>query len=528
MSAYKYLLALFVVIAFSSSFSKAQGVSQKNKSPFPTQYFSAADEALIIKSVTLAPVYDNSNNIYKKTVEDHLKSLIKEDYFWAFAEFIPPKENFRVDEFDENLNLTLEALNKSRADGVLTCFLIKGPQGMTIQLNLYGKGTGKLLLREEFQDPKLFEISKINEAITKMYTNLKSRFPYSGYITSRSGNIVTVNIGKNSGVKDGDTITIAQILKINRHPKLNFMTGVEKEILGRVLLTQVESETSFGEISLEKEAGVITKGHKILPLDFVKYPPKGIAPLSEIIPGEKNPIEWLPAPTPQFGKIALMAGTTRFSDSAVLVNDTSLKAESDLGLTFDLSTELWITPEYFVELELQQSLFKADNPLPGSNPRSLNYTLNTMDLSFGYKYLIDGHFWGPQLFASLGYYTHSIRVSDSTPTALTSFDLNGFDLTVGGMFPVTLKNDFALGAQAKFLFFDNFMEKPVSSGGPSSTYSRFDVLASYQYTTNINLLGTISLTNVQVTYTGNGAKNPASRSLDEKISTYLVGVEYLF
>lgn len=517
----------FGLISFTQTAS-SQATSLKNKTPFPTKYTSLSDEALVIKAVTVAPVYDNANNIYKKSIEDHLKTLIKEDYFWALSEFNSPKKDIRVDEFDEDAKLTLQILEKSQADAVITCFLIKGPQGLNIQMNLYTRDGGKLLLREEYQNPTLFEIIRVKEVISKMYSSLKAKLPYSGYITSRNGNAVTVNIGKKAGLSEGAQVTVAQVLKVNRHPKLNFMTSVEKEIIGRVTLSKIESDSSFGEITFEKENGVIDRGSKILPLEGLTYPAKGDAPLASALPTEKNAVEWLPAPTPQYGKISLLGGFTDFTDNTVLVNGTSLEADKSLALTFDLATELWITPEYFASLELQQASFKVDNDLTGSLPATLNYNLNKMDLSLGYKYLIDGNFWGPQIFASLGYYTHSVRVTDTTPTAFTSFDLTGLDLTVGGMFPVTLKNDVALGAQAKFLFFENFSEKPVNSGKTSASFNQFDVLGTYQYTTNVSFKGLISFLNVQATFSGAGSKDPLSRSLDEKISTYLVGIEYLF
>ena len=528
MNIMKLTALCFLVFGLTAPSAFSQTTSLKNKAPFPTKYTSVSDQALVIKAVAVAPVYDNSNNIYKKSVEEHLKSLIKNDYFWALSEFTSPKKEVRVDEFDEDPQLTLQVLDKSQADAVLTCFLIKGPQGLNIQMNLYTRDGGKLLLREEYQNPTLFEISKVNEVITKMYATLKAKLPYSGYITSRSGNAVTVNLGKKANLSEGSVLTIAQVLKVNRHPKLNFMISVEKEIIGRVTLTKVESDSSFGEISFEKENGVIDRGSKVLPIEGINYPSKGEAPLADVLPNEKNAVEWLPAPTPQYGKISLMGGFTDFTDSTVLSTGTSLENKKSLALTFDLATELWITPEYFAELELQQTSFKTDNDLAGSAPSSLNYTLNKMDLSFGYKYLIDGNFWGPQISASLGYYTHSVRVTDTTPTGFTSFDLTGFDLTVGGMFPVTLKNDVSIGAQAKFLLFENFSEKPVSSGSASPSFNEFEVLGSYQYTTNINLKGSLSFSNVQATFSGTGTKTPASRSLDEKISTYLVGIEYLF
>jgi hypothetical protein len=501
----------------------------KSKSPYPTKYTSATDQALIIKAVTVAPVFDNASNIYKKSVEDHLKALIKADYYWSLNEFSSPKKDFRLDEFDEDAKLTLQALDKSQADGLITCFIMKGPQGLSIQLNLYTHDQGKLLIREEYQDANLFEISRVSDVVTRMYVALKSRLPYSGYITSRNGNAVTVNIGTKSGFKSGDVITIAQVLKINRHPKLQFMTSVEKEIIGRVSLTKVESDSSFGDITFEKENGVIERGSKVLPLEGVRYPVGSNNPsLAGVLPNENNPVEWLPSKPPQFGRISIMGGITDFADNAVLVDGTSLEASESYALTFDLTTELWITPEYFAELKLQQASFETENPLVGSTPSSLNYTLNKLDLSFGYKYLIDGNFWGPQVYGSIGYYSHRVHVSDSTPTALASFDLKGTDLTVGGMFPVTIHNDVAIGAQAKFLFFETMSENPVSSGGPSPTFNQFDVMGTYQYTTNINLKGTISFLNIQASYSGDGDKNPPTRSLDEKLSTYLVGIEYLF
>lgn len=524
MNIFRLTTLLFLLVSFSAF---AQTTNLKNKSPYPTKYTSSVDQALIIKSVVVAPVLDNSNGIYKNAAEEHLKSLVKNDYYWSLGEFQEIKKDLRLDNFDEDSKLTLQTLEKTQADGLLTCLVIKGPQGINIQLNLYTRDQGKLLLREEYQDTQLFEIARVNSVITQLYASLKSKLPYSGYVTSRNGNKVTVNVGSNSGLKSGDTVTIAQVLKINRHPKLQFMTSVEKEIIGRVYLNQVDSNSSFGEITFEKESGVIDRGSKILPLDGVKYPSSQNG-LANVLPNENNPIEWLPTPPPQFGRISIMGGFTDYSDNAVLVDGTSFEAGSSIAPTFDLTTELWITPEYFAELSLQQASFKADNELSGSSPSSLNFTLNKVDLSFGYKYLIDGNFWGPQIFGSLGYYTHKVHVSDSTPTAFASFDLKGLDLTVGGMFPVTIKNDVSIGARAKFLFFEDYSENPVSSGGPSTSFNQFDILGSYQYSTNINLKGSVSFINIQTSFSGNGDKNPPSRSLDEKLSTYLVGIEYLF
>ena len=110
------------------------GSPTKNKNPYPAKYYNSTDEALVIKTVTYAPIYDNANGIYKKALEPELKKLISEDKNWAYSDYKLAK-NIRADEFDQNSSLVLEALDQSKADALITCFVIKGPLGLTIQMN---------------------------------------------------------------------------------------------------------------------------------------------------------------------------------------------------------------------------------------------------------------------------------------------------------------------------------------------------------------------------------------------------------
>ncbi len=523
------LYFLFYSLAYTSTASAQIGSPTKNKNPYPAKYYNSTDEALVIKTVTYAPVYDNANGIYKKVLEPELKKLITEDKNWAYSDYKLAK-NIRADEFDQNSSLVLEALDQSKADAMITCFVIKGPLGLTIQMNFFTKDGGALLIKEEFQDSKIFETEKVKTVLSQLYSSLKAKLPYSGFVTSRRGNQVTLNVGASQGLKKGDSLTVAQVLKINRHPKLNFMVGVEKEILGKVVLNRVEEEVSIGDITFEKEAGVIGQGSKLLPLNFVKYP--NLASNDQILkdayPNEKNPIEWLPAPTPQFGKFVFLAGFTDFSDDGVLATNRNIRSGNSLALTFTLGGEIWITPTTYGSVHLSQMSFKGSNDLPGSAPSKLNYSVSRMDAQFGYRYLITGDFWGPQIYTSFDYLSHNVRVSDSSPTAFTSFELSGFGLTAGGLFPITEKNDVHLGAQAKFLIFENFSETPVDSGKASPSFSEFSIYSTYQYTTNINLKGSMTFTNIQAKFDGGGNKSPQTRSLDEKINSYLFGIEYLF
>ncbi|MFN3695835.1 MAG: hypothetical protein ACK4VO_00215 [Pseudobdellovibrio sp.] len=522
---------LFLIFTLSSLSVQAQNFSDgnvKNKNPFPTKYVNKTDESLVIKSISIAKVFDNVDGVYSKGVEQLLKELVSKDHAWALTEYKFSKKNYRIDEFETEPADVLQALSESNADALLTCFILKGPTGLNIQLNLFNKDKGYLLVREEFQDQNIFEINKINDAVIELYKQLKSKMPYVGYVTSRNGNSTTVNMGSRLGLKSGDVLTVAQIVKINRHPKLNFMVGVEKEIIGRIALTKVDEETSFGEITFEKETGVITKGSKILPLNFVKYTTTQASPVADSFPNEKNPYEWLPSPTPQFGKVHIIAGLSDFTQSLVLQDGSNLDSGNRAAPYLDMQAELWITPEVYANIDLRQMYFKGTNALSGSTPSTLNYTVGRVEFSMGYKYLIDGNFWGPNIYSSLGYLSHNVRVTDSTPTGFTSYELTGLSITAGGMFPVTLKKDWAFGGQAKFMLFEHFNETPVDSGKANSDFTEFTLMGTYQYTTNINLKGQIIFQNIQTTFNLNGNKNPISRSVDEKATSYMFGFEYLF
>jgi hypothetical protein len=530
MAIYRNTIYFFLALIFTfiSSTGFSQNISVKNKNPFPTKYVSASDENLVIKSITLVPAFDNVGDIYKKEIDNLLKELIHKDTFWSYTDFSLNKKKFRLDDFENQPDLVLQALGESGADGLLTCFILKGPQGLQIQLNLFTKDKGQLLVREEFQDKELFELSKVKDVMTQLYQQMKSRLPYSGYITSRKGNSVTVNMGSKLGIKAGDVLTIAQIVKVNRHPKSHFMVSVEKEIIGRVTLNKVEEETSFGEISFEKETGVVAKGSKILPLNFVKYTSTQASLVAESFPNEKSPYEWLPAPTPQFGKIHILGGLTDFTESLVLQDGSNLDTGNRAAPTLDLSTELWITPDVYANLDLREMIFKGNNSLTGSTPADLNFTVSRVEFAIGYKYLIEGNFWGPQIYSSLGYLSQTVRTSDSTPTGFTTYELTGLSITAGGLFPVTLKKDWAFGAQAKFMVFEHFDETPVDSGKANADFTEFDLIGSYQYTTNINFKGMLAFTNIQTSFNQTGNKTPLTRSFDEKVSSYMFGFEYLF
>ena len=81
---------------------------------------------------------------------------------------------------------------------------------------------------------------------------------------------------------------------------------------------------------------------------------------------------------------------------------------------------------------------------------------------------------------------------------------------------------------AKFLLTTNMTESPVDSGSAQPTLSEFSFYGNYLYSTNINFKGQMSFSAVNSSFSGSGSRVNPARSVDQKLISYLFGIEYLF
>lgn len=281
------ILAVFFVLSIAvQAWTEPEAISAKNKKPFPVKYVSETDQKISIKTVTLAPVYDNVNSVYSASIQKLLVDLLQSDKTWGYAEFPDMTKKIFVETFDTKPKEVLDILDKTKTQALMTAMITKGPNGLTARLKFYTQDQGLILLEENFQDLNTFEVAKVREEFVTLYHRLKNKLPYQGSVLSRRGLDVTLNVGEKNGVKVGQEVALAQILKLNRHPKLKTLVGVEKEILGKVQITKVEPYLSFGQIIFEKETGVVEVGAKIIPTDFIAYPKPVINP-EGIVTGDR-------------------------------------------------------------------------------------------------------------------------------------------------------------------------------------------------------------------------------------------------
>lgn len=561
-----FVLMFFTTCLLAGQPAEAQADTVKNKSPFPVKYRSIADEKILLKTLTLAPVYDNTNGIYANPIQKLLVDLLQTDKSWGYAEIIGHDENKFIESYDINPNDVLDVLNKTEAQGLLTAFITKGPRGINVKLKLFTHDEGFILSEESLEDLNTFEISKLREQVAQMYQNLKNKLPYRGYVLSRRGLDVTVSIGKVNGIKVGQELTLAQIIKLNRHPKLKILVGVEKEIIAKVVVTKADDYLSFGKITFEKETGVVDVGTKVLPTEFVAYPrpilnKEGTVVGDATVGSKDNSIEPLPkdkdyiaknAPvvydeeqestaTEEYrtelfdrhnslGLVTAQGSIAQFKETNNLQSGTNPSASQGFAPGIFVGAQIYVIKNTFVEANWQSHNFSVTNSLTGSLPFSLSYNYTKTSFALGYDYMFEEeeNADGIQFTGTLGFTNFSTDVDNSSPPAFTSTQTSALNLSARASMNVSEQMPLKIGGRFDLYLSPRFSENPVNSGSASVNLTSFGFFGIYKLNDKYNLRGDLTLTNINSRFSGTGTRPNPAGSGSQSIMTQQFGIEYLF
>jgi len=191
--------------------------------------------------------------------------------------------------------------------------------------------------------------------------------------------------------------------------------------------------------------------------------------------------------------------------------------------------EMWLTPNWFLELTLRQHVFTVANNLSGSSPSSINASSLETDMGFGYNFLMTDDFWGPKFQLSFAYSKFAAHVDESNPPAYTSLAFSGTALGIGGSFPANEKKTVYLGGRLNYFFFPSVDESPVTSGSSSTAQmSSFSLFGSYKLSEHVQIRGEILYEMFSASFSGTGTRPESASSASHNVFTPAVGVEYLF
>lgn len=508
-------------------------------------YVSKVDESLTIRRVAVLPVTDNLQGIYARPIETQLQALIKNYHQWDLVDADVTGKPLTSSELEEKPAEVLKYIKDIDADAVIAANVQKSPLGVTIKLNLILKSDGKVLVQESLNDFPKFELPQIKEQTDVLFQKLVAKIPYNGLVLSRQQNTVTLNLGRKDGIGKDQTVTVIQIIKLNRHPKFNFLVSSEKEIIGKIKILKVEETLSFGAVVSEKERGAIKRFAKVSGLDFVEY----TAPAelgskavsledradSKVTFG-KNPGEWVPAQPPSFGQVGIKLGFGTYSNSVGLISTDAdpdpgtINATSAIYPSIAVFGEIWLNPTWIIRADVFQGLTSTKNNLSGSSPSEINHQISKYSLAVGYNFLLHDDFFGPKLQLRTGLSSYRSYVDDTTPRAFTTTNYSGLILGVHGSLPVSKDKRWSLGAGLNMTVMARLSETPESSGdSPKNTITDFNFYGEHRIRPNLNVTAGMDFWLYSSNLSGGGRANgDQATSMSQRHMILNAGIAYLF
>ncbi|MBU0480833.1 MAG: CsgG/HfaB family protein [Proteobacteria bacterium] len=152
--------------------------------------------------------------------------------------------------------------------------------------------------------------TSLQSLIVQMSEKIIKNFPLEGYIISRSGKTVAIDLGLLAGVKDDMEFMIFKEGKVIKHPKTGEVLDVEKIQTGKLKITSISKKIATATITEEKGdgAGPIAVGNMV-----------------KSISGELKPIQETPAYTPAYTPPPPVRGAMKQTDYIQKLESPNLK-----------------------------------------------------------------------------------------------------------------------------------------------------------------------------------------------------------
>lgn len=509
------------LLFFLSTINSALAQQSFNRS------ISETDRLFTFQKMAVLPFSDNAQGIFARPLEADAQSRLTQTHR---IDVISPNiagPLMTLSDLEENPE-KVKQMNSVGADGFLAGQIVKTPNGINLTLSLFSARDGKLFQTAQTKNFPKYGIEELKIEQARLMQQLMKMLPYSGVVLSRENQKVTVSLGRNDGVKEGQLLSVIQLLAANRHPKFNFVLGFEKETIGKIRLTKVDQRLSFGQVVTEKEKGFIEKGSKIGTLDEVVYEdPMQMTPVKEETEAQKA---WKPMPPPSLGQVGALMGLTMFSRSLNIPSVSSLEASTPLAPTVGLYGELWLTPQWAFHGRIRQSIITVKNPRSNSSPSTLSQSYSAYDFDVGYMFRFGTEASAPFAEPLIGFFNYKLYSDDASPNqSFTSMTYSGMRLGARGMVPVTEDGSWAVGGEAFLAFQPGLNETPVTSGsGSKNSVNQIGLFGIRRLSPRLNLRIQFDYEMFSTNFSGTGTRAESATSASQRYTTLSGGVFYMF
>ncbi len=339
---------------------------------------------------------------------------------------------------------------------------------------------------EEPRGGKALGMTEFREALHKTLDGMIKKVPFSANVTGRDEESVTVNLGANDGIRQGDTIVVGTLDEVKKHPLLGAIVDWRLTRTGKLVVESTDEGMAFCKLSEEESGRQVARFQKVIQVlpkqELVQAPIETDESERAAMLAERPSLGW--------GAGNLWVGGFSRQYSSVATGTEVGKTGGGMLIGGKADGQLWFTREWFGELAMAYgySGLSQTDISSGTATAATGATASVFQirLDAGYTYFTTLDMFGPKAWAKLGYQTsrYELPISTTESTGPISFTGPfiglGADLPIRSKLGVILTFDFGLLTSAE--------EIGLNSGDPSGeTAVNFFVGAYYRFEPRMSL-----------------------------------------
>lgn len=286
---------------------------------------------------------------------------------------------------------------------------------------------------DEPRGAKAFGIEEIKKSLQQALTQLIAKLPFIATVTGRDNQSVTLNVGAADGVKPGDTLVIATLEDVKKHPLLKSIVDWRLAQTGLIQLDQVDESISFGRVMEEEPGHRISRYQKVAQIVAKPIEP-GAPRIQEKAEQEEDKEE---PPRLGFGQIGAQIGSynRQFSDGS----GTSGRTGGGIYTGARGEGQLWLNPHWFTDLQVSFG-FSGYAPSDIATGTETGARASMSAFGFraagGYAYSPKASLTGPKAWVKAGFQSQSYQLPTLAAELTEPNSFRGLFLGIGGDLPV--------------------------------------------------------------------------------------------
>jgi hypothetical protein len=230
----------------------------------------------------------------------------------------------------------------------------------------------------------------------------------------------------------------------------------------------------------------------------------------------ETPTEWIPKKPPTFGMVGGRFGLGSYNGNfSIDAPGEDLQATNSTYPAVYLDAELWLTPDWTMYFGIRSGIISVDNPLSGSDISELSMALSSYDLLFAYTFRLGPSVFDSRIDISAGYSNYKLYVDDTEDGSgnhgLTTLTFSGAKFGVSGKFPVTMDEEWSVGAKSFFYFNPSLKEEPISSGSAKARINQFGLFVDKRMSSHLLLKAVLDFELYSAEFSGGRADSASQR-----------------